>query len=101
MGFFMKKIVATLLSLVFLTSHAMAQMDYRVIDGSHQRAGVNREKANIIVIRCADGKKFFIYSYFRTEGPNYRAIDPPHWGSPIGGMDYTTYEDAVHAACYT
>lgn len=97
----MKKLVATLFSSAFLITPAMAQMDYKVIGGSHQPAAKNVEKANIIAIRCSDGKEYYIYSYFRESGPNYRAIDPPHWGSPIGGMDYMTYEDAVHVACYT
>lgn len=97
----MKKLVAALLSTAFLTSPALAQMDYEVIGGSHQPAANNVEKSNIIAIRCADGREYYIYSYFRATGPNYRAIEPPHWGSPIGGMDYTTYEDAVHVACYT
>lgn len=101
MEFCMKKLVTTLLSSALFISPAMAQMDYKVIGGSHQPAAKNVEKANIIAIRCNDGKEYYIYSYFRKTGPNYRAIDPPNWGSPIGGKDYMTYEDAVHVACYT
>ena len=101
MGFYMKNIFATLLCSALLTSTALAQLDYEVIGGFHQPAATNVEKANIIAIRCSDRREYYIYSYFRKAGPNYRAIEPPHWGSPIGGVDYSTYEDAVHVACYT
>jgi hypothetical protein len=101
MEIFMKTIATALLSIALLISPALAQLDFIVVGGMHQPAAKNVEKANIIAIRCADGKKYFIYSYFRRSGPNYRAIEPPKWGNPIGGMDYTSFEDAVHAACYT
>ena len=101
MEFPVSKFIATLLSTAFITAPAMAQMEYKVIGGSHQPAATNVEKATIIAIRCEDGHEYYIYSYFRATGPNYRAIEPPHWGSPIGGKDYMTYEDAVHVACYT
>lgn len=60
------------------------------------------EKANIYIIQCSStpGEKFYIYQYFRNEDrPNFRAILPPNWGAPIGGMDYWTFEQAVCAAC--
>jgi hypothetical protein len=96
----MKHIFTSLLSFFLLSSPALAWMDYEVTGGFHQPATTNVEKANIIAIRCS-GRDYYIYSYFRKAGPNYRAIEPPRWGNPIGGMDYLTYEDAVHVACYT
>jgi len=72
--------------------------DYQVLERAHQSAAVNREEADITVIRC-NGKKYYIYSYYRDAGPQYRAIIPPYWGNPLGGKDFYTYDDVISVAC--
>ncbi len=61
----------------------------------------NVEDAYITVIECANkvNKEYYIYKYFRTSGPNFRAVKPPYWGKPLGGRDYYSFYDAVDAAC--
>ncbi|WP_114008717.1 hypothetical protein [Cohaesibacter intestini] len=72
---------------------------YVVVKRFHQSAAPNREESDITVIRCRNGLSYYIYSYYRTSGPRYRVIIPPHWGKPVGGHDYHYFERAIRAAC--
>lgn len=72
---------------------------YQILGRFHQPAATNREEADITVIRCPNLHKYHIYGYYRENRPNYRAIDPPNWGTPLGGGDHERFEEAVVAAC--
>lgn len=100
----MEKIVSTILCLTiiglqFISSNAQAA-NYSVEKRFHQSAATNREEADITVIRCSNGNRYYIYGYYRNSGPRYRAIIPPYWGNPIGGGDHHRFEEAVNASCY-
>ncbi len=55
-----------------------------------------REAATINIVAC-NGQQFYIYEYLNR--PGARAIRPPDWSHPVGGRDFETYEEALHAAC--
>ena len=101
----MKQALPALLCLAALCCASLAFAEtYDVIHREHQPEDKARhiEAANIYVITCGSHPEdnYYIYQYFRGEGrPNFRAIEPPEWGAPIGGMDYHTFETAVCAAC--
>jgi hypothetical protein len=84
---------------VFAPDVASAK-SYTVVKRFHQSAATNREEADITVIRCSGGRQYYIYGYYRSSGPRYRAIIPPYWGNPVGGRDHYQFEQAVRAACY-
>lgn len=90
---------AALFSLTMGLSTVAHAREYIVEKRFHQSAATNREEADITVIRCG-GRQYYIYGYYRTSGPRYRAIIPPYWGNPVGGRDHYKFEDAVRAACY-
>lgn len=76
---------------------------WRVIRTFRQNArsaaqGGFREEADITEISC-NGRNYFIYRYFRPTPPNYRAISPPNWGTPLGGGDKYSFGEAAQAAC--
>ncbi len=81
-----------------LSGIQQANASYMVQKRFHQSAASKREEADITVIRCGNGLGYYIYSYYRTSGPRYRVIIPPHWGKPVGGRDYNFFEGAIHAA---
>jgi hypothetical protein len=60
------------------------------------------EASVINVIQCngagENGGQYYIYQYINR--PGFRAIQPPNWGSPIGGQDFATFDQAA-AACGT
>jgi hypothetical protein len=41
--------------------------------------------------------QFYIYQYLHRAG--FRAIQPPNWGSAIGGQDFSSFEAAASTAC--
>lgn len=90
---------AALLSLSMVLPSAVHAQQYVVENRFHQSAAPNREEADITVIRCG-GRQYYIYGYYRSSGPRYRAIIPPYWGNPVGGQDHYQFEQAVRAACY-
>lgn len=59
------------------------------------------EASNIHVLVCngagENGGQFYIYEYLNR--PGFRAILPPNWGSPLGGQDFGTYQEAASIAC--
>lgn len=91
--------LGVLFGLAMFTNAATAQ-NYNVEQRFHQPAAQNREEADITVIRCNNGNRYYIYGYYRPRGPRYRTIIPPYWGNPVGGRDHYTFEQAIRAACY-
>jgi hypothetical protein len=79
---------------------AVQAAQYTVEKRFHQPAATNVEEADITVIRCSNGRQYYIYGYYRNSGPTYRAIIPPYWGNPIGGKDHYQFKEAIDAACY-
>jgi hypothetical protein len=61
---------------------------------------VTVESANIYPFSC-NGRTFYLYQYTDRAGgqPTFRAILPPNWGSPLGGRDFATENEALAAAC--
>jgi hypothetical protein len=60
------------------------------------------EAATIHVITCAPGdasRPIYIYEYAKRRA--FRAIEPPRWGSPLGGRDFASFAQAVDAGCRT
>ena len=57
---------------------------------------VTQEAAVIHVVSC-NSHQFFIYEYQNRKA--FRAINPPDYGHALGGKDFTSYFDAVNAAC--
>jgi hypothetical protein len=58
------------------------------------------EASTIHVIRCgrsATAQPIYVYEYVNRRA--FRAIQPPQWGSPLGGRDFTTFAQAVAAGC--
>jgi hypothetical protein len=97
----MQRIVAACvfgLAMAATIGDAVAQ-NYQVVRRFHQPAAPNREEADITIIRCANGRQYYIYGYYRAQGPHYRAIIPPYWGNALGGRDHFTFEQAIAAAC--
>lgn len=101
----MKKTLILLLCLIGLccASYALAET-YDVLDRAHryEDKANNVEEANIYAIQCSSkpGKIYYIYQFFRDDGrPNFRAILPPNWDTPLGGKDFRTFETAVCIAC--
>lgn len=101
----MKRTLSLLVLLVGLCYASFAYAEtYDVLHRQHQKEDKahNVEEANIYVIQCSSkpGQLYYIYQYFRDKGrPNFRAILPPNWGTPIGEMDYQSFELAICAAC--
>lgn len=65
---------------------------------AEKRDGMGRitvEAANIHVMDCPTGQ---IYIYELLNRPGFRAIRPPDWGRPLGGRDFSTFEEALNAA---
>lgn len=52
------------------------------------------EAATINVMNC-QGREIFIYEYTNRRG--FRAIEPPNWGSSIGGRDFSSLNEAIQA----
>jgi hypothetical protein len=97
----MRLFLASCIALAMTASvNSASAQSYSVLKRFHQGAAVNREEADITVIRCGNGRQYYIYGYYRAGGPRYRAIIPPYWGNPIGGRDHYHFEDAIRAACY-
>lgn len=71
---------------------------FQIISEFHQPAAPNVEKSDIAVIRCQN-REYYIYRYYRSSGPNYRAIIPGRWGNALGGGDHWSFDDAARAAC--
>ena len=101
----MKKLLligaALLIASASLYSNVVEAASYKVLKRFHQSAAPNREEADITIIRCSNGRKYYIYGYYRNSGPTYRAIIPPYWGNPIGGKDHYKFEQAIRASCYS
>ncbi|MDP2312182.1 MAG: hypothetical protein Q8P41_04700 [Pseudomonadota bacterium] len=76
--------------------HDFAQEEVRDANGK-----VTVEASIIHVIQCnaegENGGQFYIYQF--TDRAGFRAIQPPAWGSPIGGKDFDTFDEAATAAC--
>jgi len=100
----MKKLLllagAILIASTSFNSSIVEAASYKVMKRFHQSAASNREEADITIIRCSNGRKYYIYGYYRNSGPKYRAIIPPYWGNPVGGKDHYRFEQAVAASCY-
>ncbi len=101
----MKKLFLAISCLASIASLSLISVDvlaasYVVVKRFHQSAATNREEADITVIRCSNGNRYYIYGYYRSSGPRYRAIIPPYWGNPIGGKDHYRFEQAIQASCY-
>ncbi len=77
---------------------AAAQNNFRIVREFHQPAAPNVERADITIINC-QSREYYIYRYYRSHGPNYRAIIPGRWGNPLGGRDHHTFDSAVKASC--
>lgn len=76
----------------------------QTIDQPEERDAQGRvtvEASEIMVIACTgegeNGGRFYIYDY--VDRPGFRVVDPPNWGSPVGGRDYLTQEQAIEVAC--
>ncbi|MDP2307413.1 MAG: hypothetical protein Q8P18_15410 [Pseudomonadota bacterium] len=77
----------------------------RSIDQPEQRDASGRvvtvEASIIHVIACngegENGGQYYLYGYLNRSG--FRAIQPPDWGHPIGGRDFSTENEAAVAAC--
>lgn len=98
----MKKFSVVCLAVVSISlmTIVVQAASYKVLKRVHQSAASNREEADITIIRCSNGRKYYIYGYYRNSGPTYRAIIPPYWGNPIGGKDHFRFEQAIKASCY-
>jgi hypothetical protein len=71
---------------------------------SEQRDSYGRmtvEASVVTVLNCngagENGGQSYVYQYVKRAG--FRAIQPPNWAQPIGGRDWSAYEQAVAAAC--
>jgi hypothetical protein len=76
----------------------------QTIDQPEQRDAngtITVEASTIQVINCSaegeNGGQYYIYGYLNRSG--FRAIQPPNWGAPIGGKDFSTENEAAVAAC--
>ncbi|WP_439574090.1 hypothetical protein [Phreatobacter sp.] len=84
--------------LATLAVPALAQNNFRILREFHQPQAPNVERADITIVQC-QRNQYYIYRYYRSRGPNYRAIAPGYWGNAIGGRDHHTFDSAVRAAC--
>lgn len=87
-----------IMALAMSAAPAMAQNNFRILREFHQPAAPNVERADITVVQC-QSNQYYIYRYYRSRGPNYRAIIPGFWGNAIGGRDHHSFDSAVRAAC--
>ena len=67
-----------------------------VRDGSGK---ITVEAATIHVIACGGGSTPGIYVYEYTNRPGFRAVQPPNWGTALGGRDFNTLAQAIAAGC--
>ncbi|HYC64306.1 MAG TPA: TIR domain-containing protein [Reyranellaceae bacterium] len=67
-----------------------------VRDGSGK---VTVEAATIHVIACGGGSTPGIYVYEYANRPGFRAVQPPNWGTALGGRDFNTLAQAIAAGC--
>jgi hypothetical protein len=62
---------------------------------------VTVEAARIHVLTCNGSgenlKQVYIYEYLNRSG--FRAVLPPDWGRPLGGRDWSSFDDAARVAC--
>jgi hypothetical protein len=97
---------ALLAFLLVRSPEAQAFAIVRSFDQAEQRDAsgkVTDEASTIHEVACSspgeNGGKYYIYQY--KDRPGFRAILPPNWGSPIGGRDFDTQDQAIAAACGT
>ena len=57
------------------------------------------EAATIHVIACGGGSTPGIYVYEYVNRRGFRAVQPPNWGTALGGKDFATLAEAIGAGC--
>jgi hypothetical protein len=98
------QVLSAIAGVMLFASSAHAYQTQRSFDQAESRAPDGRitvEASKIHVIKCdgpsENGREYYVYQYINRAG--FRAISPPNWGSPIGGRDFSTFEEAAKAAC--
>jgi hypothetical protein len=98
-------VAAAVLGGVALVAHAASAFQItRSFDQQESRDTSGRvtvEAARIHVLTCNGSgenlKQVYVYEYLNR--PGFRAILPPDWGRPLGGHDWSTFDDAAKVAC--
>lgn len=92
--------------LLFATMPAVAAdilSEFSQAESRDASGRITVEESVIHVVACngpgENGGSYYVYEYVNR--PGYRAILPPNWGSPIGGRDFDSMDEAIAAACGT
>ncbi len=93
-----------LLAVAFAATPARAYEEINSFDQprvTDETGKITVEASIVHVVACSgageNGGQYYVFEY--RDRPGFRAIAPPDWGTPIGGEDFDTYEQAVQAAC--
>jgi hypothetical protein len=94
-------------TLALASAVAMPAQAYQTLQTFNQAESRDRagrllvEASTISAIACngpgENGGQYYIYRYLNR--PGFRAIRPPEWARAIGGRDWSTFQQAVTAAC--
>lgn len=82
--------------------HAAGPKEIGTMDQAEMRDAAGKvtvEASTIHVMACGGGSKPDIYVYEYKARRAFRAVQPPNWGTALGGKDFPTFSEAVSAGC--